>query len=289
MIRIIALGTAILAGAPAFAHVSFDQSEAPAGASTVLKLRVPHGCDGAATTGLHVEVPEGVSMVKPMPKPGWTVETEMDGDRVSAITWSGGSLPDAYYDEFGLRASVEDLPARTQLAFQTTQMCGDATEEWTGDHAPQVSVTSNAPQHHHGHADASATSPITVEGAFARATLPGAPVGGGYLTVKNTGSTDDRLVSASSDIAESTSIHEMIMSGDTMRMSPLPDGIVVPAGGGISLAPATNHLMFDGLKGPLTEGDTITVTLQFENAGEVEVSMPVMAINADGAMHHHNH
>ena len=57
---------------------------------------------------------------------------------------------------------------------------------------------------------------IEISGPFTRATLPTAPVGGGFLTLTKTGAQDDRLLSATSAIARDTQIHEMAMQGDVM-------------------------------------------------------------------------
>ncbi|MCO4842874.1 MAG: copper chaperone PCu(A)C [Yoonia sp.] len=120
---------------------------------------------------------------------------------------------------------------------------------------------------------------LTVSDAFTRATLPNAPVAGGFLNVMNNGTVDDRLISAITAISKDTQIHEMAMDGDVMKMRELPGGLPVPAGQTVTLAPGGYHLMFMGLNGPLLEGETITVRLMFEVAGEVDVQLPVGASN----------
>ena len=124
----------------ASSHVVLDQTRAPAGSSYRAVLRVGHGCDGLPTTGISVRLPPGVQGAKPMPKPGWalSVRTEalttpysshgkqVDAD-VAEITWTAGSkeawLPDAYYDEFVLRATLPAAPG--PLWFQVVQTCDD--------------------------------------------------------------------------------------------------------------------------------------------------------------------
>ena len=69
-----AAGVAAFVGA-ASAHVTLETRESPVGAPYKAVLRVPHGCEGAATIALRVRVPEGMIAVKPMPKPGWKIET----------------------------------------------------------------------------------------------------------------------------------------------------------------------------------------------------------------------
>jgi|JI10StandDraft_1071094.scaffolds.fasta_scaffold73645_3 copper(I)-binding protein len=126
---------------------------------------------------------------------------------------------------------------------------------------------------------------IEISGAFTRATLPNAPVGAGYLTIANKGTADDRLMSANSPVAGMTQIHEMKMEGDVMKMTELPDGLAIPAGGTVSLAPGGLHIMFMKLKQAFAEGTTIPVTLTFETAGSVDVELAVGPINADEPAH----
>ena len=64
------------AASPAFAHVTLDPPEAPAGSYVRAALRVPHGCAGAATTRVTLDLPEGIYSAKPMPKPGWRLTIE---------------------------------------------------------------------------------------------------------------------------------------------------------------------------------------------------------------------
>lgn len=131
--------------------------------------------------------------------------------------------------------------------------------------------------------------PINISGPFTRATLPNAPVGGGFLTIENTGTEADRLVSATSSSAKETQIHEMAMEGDVMKMRALADGLEIPAGETVTLSPGGFHLMFMGLNEAFVEGETVTVTLTFEKAGTVEVPLPVMTSAADAPAAGHAH
>ena len=125
---------------------------------------------------------------------------------------------------------------------------------------------------------------LSITGGFLRATLPGQPVGGGYLTISNGGSADDRLLAVTSPAAGAVDLHQMRMDGDVMRMSAVPDGIVVPAGGSITLEPGGLHLMFSDLAAPLLAGEVVEVTLVFERAGEVVVVLPVLPVGAIAPM-----
>lgn len=110
---------------------------------------------------------------------------------------------------------------------------------------------------------------------WSRATLPGAKVAAGYLTIKNSGSEPDRLVGASAGIAGKGEIHEMTMKDGVMTMRPLEDGLEVPAGGEVKLEPGSYHIMFKELKAPAVEGVKFPATLTFEKAGTVDVEFAV--------------
>ena len=115
---------------------------------------------------------------------------------------------------------------------------------------------------------------------WARATPPSAPAGGGFLKITNTGSAPDRLISASSPVAELVQVHEMKMDGSVMRMREVEKGLEIPPGGSVTLAPGGLHLMMMGLKGPLKQGAKVPVTLVFEKAGKIDVELTVEAIGA---------
>lgn len=138
-----ALAAGLAGAVAAQAHVTLEQPEAPVGSTYKAVLRVGHGCEGAATTRLRVQIPEGVIAVKPMPKPGWTLELVKGkyaqtydyygtptAEGVTELVWSG-ELPDAYYDEFVFRARLtEGLSVGTDLYFPVVQECDGAAERW---------------------------------------------------------------------------------------------------------------------------------------------------------------
>ena len=116
---------------------------------------------------------------------------------------------------------------------------------------------------------------ITVGHPYARTTAAGQASGGGYLKLENKGA-DDKLLSASADVAASVELHSMSMEGDVMRMRQV-DGIALPKGKTVELKPGGLHLMFVGLKTPLKDGDKFAMKLKFEKAGEVTVTVNVEA------------
>lgn len=129
---------------------------------------------------------------------------------------------------------------------------------------------------------------LTLSGGFSRATLPNAPVAGGYITITNAGPEPDRLVSVASPVAGVAQLHEMKMDGGMMKMAELPGGIEIPAGATVELKPGGLHMMFMSLNEGLVEGSTVPVTLTFEKAGPVDVKLTVGARDASAAPAH-NH
>ncbi|KYG99351.1 copper chaperone PCu(A)C [Bradyrhizobium sp. DOA1] len=121
---------------------------------------------------------------------------------------------------------------------------------------------------------------LVISQPWSRATPGGAKVAGGYLTIENKGTATDRLVSVSADIAGKAEIHEMAMDNGVMKMRALDKGVTIDPGKTVKLAPGGNHLMLQELKGPLKQGDKVPVTLQFEKAGKVAVSLDVQGVGA---------
>jgi copper(I)-binding protein len=117
---------------------------------------------------------------------------------------------------------------------------------------------------------------------WSRATPNAAKIGGGYLTVKNTGKDADRLVSATVSNADHVEIHEMTMDNGVMKMRPLEKGIEIKPGETVTFAPGGYHLMFMDLKEPLKEGALVKGQLTFEKAGKVDVEFKVESIGYTG-------
>jgi periplasmic copper chaperone A len=121
---------------------------------------------------------------------------------------------------------------------------------------------------------------LVITQAWSRATPGGAKIGGGYLTIENKGSAPDRLIGGSADIAGKVEVHEMAMNNGVMTMRPLEKGLAIEPGKTVKLAPGGYHLMMFDLKGPLKQGDKLPVTLEFEKAGKVTVSLDVQGVGA---------
>ena len=128
---------------PVRAHVIIDPAQGPANGYFRTTFRVPHGCNGSPTIRIRVRIPEGVLSVKPQVKPAWTIGITRaklavpldDGhggkitEVVSEVSWSGSSLDDAHFDEFGLTMRLPDRPAAT-LHFPVVQECEKGVHRW---------------------------------------------------------------------------------------------------------------------------------------------------------------
>lgn len=116
--------------------------------------------------------------------------------------------------------------------------------------------------------------------AFTRAMPPTARAGGGFVTIYNSGTIDDRLVSASSPAAAVVQLHNMVMDNGVMIMREFENGIEIPAGAVVALRPGGMHIMFIDAPKSFAAGETVDVTLAFETAGEIVLHLPVGALGS---------
>ena len=127
-------------------------------------------------------------------------------------------------------------------------------------------------------APAAAKAPgLTVEG-WARA---GVSSSAAYLAVHNRQRGADRLLGVSSPAARNVSIHNSVTAGGVMRMRPA-GALPIAAGGHLAMKPGGLHVMVMGLKAPLRPGTRLPLTLRFERAGNVNVSLPVLPPGSTG-------
>jgi copper(I)-binding protein len=131
-----------------------------------------------------------------------------------------------------------------------------------------------------GHAEEAKAGDLVITQAWSRATPSGAKIAGGYLTIENKGTAPDRLLGGSGDIAGKVEVHEMAMNNGVMTMRPLDKGLTIDPGKTVKLAPGGYHLMIMDLKGPFKQGDKVPVTLEFEKAGKVTLSLDVQGVGA---------
>jgi copper(I)-binding protein len=123
--------------------------------------------------------------------------------------------------------------------------------------------------------------PVKVDHPWSRPTPPGTPMGVGYMSISNSGSSDITLVGAATPRAGSVSIHETSMHEGVMRMAPVKGGLVIPAGSTVELKPHSFHLMLEKLKSPLREGESIPLTLSFEGAEDMQVELNVAPLDRE--------
>jgi periplasmic copper chaperone A len=121
---------------------------------------------------------------------------------------------------------------------------------------------------------------LDISNPWSRATPKGSSVAAGYMTIKNTGSTPDRLVEGSSDVASKFEVHEMKMENGVAKMRPVKGGLEIKPGETVELKPGSYHIMFVGLKKPLSAGDHVKATLVFEKAGSVSIDYDVRAMGS---------
>ncbi len=127
---------------------------------------------------------------------------------------------------------------------------------------------------------------VMAENAWSRARTASAKVAGAFMTLNNMSKQDDRLIGAKSSISARTELHTTEMKDGVMKMLQVKDGIEVKAGQKVEMKPGSYHVMFMGLKEQLSEGKEFPVTLIFEKAGEVDVTVSVKAAGAMGNMKH---
>lgn len=143
---------------------------------------------------------------------------------------------------------------------------------------------------------ASAMDSLTASEVQIRATAPGMTATGGYLTIHNHSGVADRLVGVAADFAAKAEIHSMVHENGVMKMRSLPDGIEIPAGGMVELAPGGLHLMLMGLQQTLQSGQVLEVEITFASGRTLRLPAHVkrpsdIGFGDDGmsAGHGHSH
>lgn len=117
---------------------------------------------------------------------------------------------------------------------------------------------------------------ISITEAWARPTIGQGRTTAAYLTITNEGTTDDVLKAVRSPSAERVELHETKMTAEgVMQMRPLDEGLPIPAGGTAELKPGGAHVMVMGLETTLAEGGDLPLTLEFAEAGSVDIVVPV--------------
>lgn len=127
---------------------------------------------------------------------------------------------------------------------------------------------------------------VMVHDGWARASLGKAPNSAAYMSLMTHGDEADKLIGAATPVAEAAELHNHVMDGDIAKMRSV-DAIEIRPGDPVTLEPGGFHIMLMGLKEKLEEGQTLPLTLTFENAGDVKVDVPILSLKA-GMKHDHS-
>ena len=154
-----------------------------------------------------------------------------------------------------------------------------ASDGIKGDHVMPADGESSLPSH----------STLAIHNAMARP----APLAGGtgaiYFTLHNDTDTAVTLVGAESPAAGAVEIHTTINDNGVMRMRQITEGTEIAPGDSLELTPGAMHLMLIDLVAPLAEGDSVEVTLHFDEADDLVFTAPVASMDglpADGEAEH---
>lgn len=115
---------------------------------------------------------------------------------------------------------------------------------------------------------------LTAHDAWVREPMGGRNMTGAFVVVENSSATPRAIVSAATDAAEKVELHEMKNEGGMMKMSPVKQ-IAVPAHGKAELKPGSFHVMLFGVKGKPAAGDTIDLTLTFDDGTKITTKAAV--------------
>lgn len=144
------------------------------------------------------------------------------------------------------------------LALTTTACATNDTDTTTAATPAAAADTADST------ADSTAPTTVTFDDGWAKAT--GTEMTGVFGTITNPGDTDLHLIGVESDLGGSAELHETVPGGSGMMMQEREDGFVIPAGGELVLQPGGNHIMLMELGRPITTGQQITLTLEFDGA-----------------------
>lgn len=282
------------------AHIVLSEPQASAGTYYKATLRVGHGCNGAATTGLTVSVPAGFQGAKPQPKAGWAVTARKAqlaqpytshgktiSEDVVELRWTAldkaAALPDEHFDEFAFMARLPEQAGPAWL--KVVQTCEVGQNDWS-----EVPASGTSTQGLKTPAALLLIKPVsalgvtsagvTIREAWVRPTVAGQKATGVFMKI--TARDASQLIGLSSPVAGVAEIHEMRMENDIMKMASVPS-LNLPAGKTVELKPGGFHLMLMDLKSPIANNSKIPLVLHFRDAKGVKSQAE---ITVDAAMPH---
>jgi hypothetical protein len=278
--RASALVFALTLAAPVFAHITLPPGGATAGSTYDAAFRVGHACkDATRTTGIAVRIPEGFSVQRAEPRPGWTLATAP-----GSVSWRADSaqtaLPASEKTEFVIRGALPAKPGT--LWFKVLQSCDQGSTDWA--EVPATAADTLAFPAARLEILPPGVAAVEVRDAWIRIAVRGQSGTGAFMTLAAPAGA--RLVGASTPVAGSVEVHEMKMEGDVMRMRAVAGGLELPPRHVVELGPGGYHLMLTELKQPLVAGEIVPLTLEFVDRegrkGVARLQLPVRAAATGG-------
>ncbi len=298
------------------AHAVLVEPSAQAGSNYKGAIRIGHGCEGSATTGIRISMPSGFGGAKPQPKSGWSESSKKgklaqpsisQGQTITEdmveLEWKANTkeaaLPDGAIGEFTFTSKLPDAAGATWL--RILQTCEKGQNDWAEIPATGTSIkglkmpaalltikTASASN------VAVANANVTIRDSWVRPTVAGQKATGAFMKI--TAKENSKLLSVSSPVAGVAEVHEMKMEKDVMKMAAIPS-LDLPAGKSVELKPGSYHIMLMDLKSPVEKGTKLPLTLKFQDAkgGKFQVdllldaAMPMAPGQPGGASPHHHH
>lgn len=128
---------------------------------------------------------------------------------------------------------------------------------------------------------------LAVAQPWARASAGNIRNGAAYFAVTNTGAEPDRLIAVASPAAAHAALHNHVSEDGVMKMRPV-EAVELAPGEQVVLEPGGLHVMLMGLARPLVEGESFPLTLTFEKAGDLEVTVEIAGVAAMQGGHQHS-
>jgi len=274
------LAIPVTAPLTAHARVALQEASAPAGMKYTARFRVGHTCGNAPTTALSIQIPAAILDATPYQQGGWTLASVRSGNRVSMVTWKGGSIAPGKVGNFNISMTLPRQPG--VLAFPAVQTCGATETAWNQIAAtPGQKLERPAPLLTLVAAGdmpvaARPTQPVgglQVQDGWWRA-LPGNIPAGGYFTLRNNGRQPVALTGASSPACGSIMLHQTTSSGGMAGMKHVMS-VDVPPGGSASFAPGGYHLMCMAPGPTMKPGGAVPVTLVLQSGAKLMATFAV--------------
>lgn len=127
---------------------------------------------------------------------------------------------------------------------------------------------------------------FNVENGYVREVIPGNTITSAYMTLNNELDHERLLVNVTSNVSPRVEIHEHLMEDGMMKMRQLPS-LSIAGKDSVTLQPMGYHLMMFDLQQPVKSGDTVEMTLYFNDKSSIEITLPVQSIKQKQKQHHH--